>query len=117
MGRNFKSLLLLGVISTMMLFSYADRGIRSKSKRSVQLEIGSNISFNNSFNCDLTSGMKYKSIILPEHSINKNLIAGSILKTYQKGNTYYIIKNNSKLIVPELAQGYSGLKLIFKSTH
>jgi hypothetical protein len=101
----------------MMLFSYADRGIRSKSKRSVQLKIGSNISFNNnSFNCELTSGMKYNSIILPEHSINKNLISGFTLKSYQKGNTFYIIKNNSKLIVPELAQGYSGFKLIFKST-
>jgi hypothetical protein len=111
------SFLLAAGLTTMLFYSFADRGLRSKSKRNINFEIGSNISFKNTINCDLTSGMKYKSILLPDASFSNNTISGFTLKAYQKGNTFYITKGSRKLIVPELTQGYSGMKLIFKSVN
>lgn len=108
------SFLLLAGLTTMLLYSYADRGLRNKSKRNINFEIGSNISFKNTINCDLTSGMKYKSILLPDVTSSNRTVSGFTLKAYQKGNTFYIIKGSQKIIVPELTQGYSGMKLIFK---
>ena len=108
------SFILAAGLTTMLFYSFADRGLRNKSKRNINFEIGSNISFKNSINCDLTSGMKYKSILLPDASVSNRTISGFTLKAYQKGNTFYILKGSQKLIVPELTQGYSGMKLIFK---
>ena len=107
--------LLAAGLTTMLFYSFADRGLKSKSKRNINFEIGTNISFKNTLNCDLTSGMKYKSVLLPEATFANHTISGYTLKAYQKGNTFYIMKGTQKLIVPELTQGYSGMKLIFKS--
>jgi hypothetical protein len=115
MRQIFKySFVIAAGLTCMLYYSYADRGLRNKSKRNINFEIGSNISFKNTINCDLTSGMKYKSILLPEVSASNHTISGFTLKAYQKGNTVYLIKGNQRLIFPELTQGYSGMKLIFK---
>jgi hypothetical protein len=37
------------------------------------------------------------------------------LVTYQKGNTVYIIPQKQVYTVPEMKQGYTGLKLIIKT--
>lgn len=41
-------------------------------------------------------------------------IQGSSMKLYQKGNTIYLIPNQQKIIIPEIKQGYTGMKLILK---
>ena len=37
------------------------------------------------------------------------------LITYQKGNTTYIIPYKQKVALPEIKQGYTGIKLIIRS--
>lgn len=36
-------------------------------------------------------------------------------KTYQKGNTIYILPAPQKILTTEVKQGYTGMKLIIKS--
>jgi hypothetical protein len=44
-----------------------------------------------------------------------NSIFVNTLSTYQKGNTIYLVPNKQKIIIPEIKQGYTGMRLIIKS--
>jgi hypothetical protein len=37
------------------------------------------------------------------------------LLTYQKGNTVYIIPHKQVIAVPEMKQGYTGMKIIIRT--
>jgi|JI10StandDraft_1071094.scaffolds.fasta_scaffold12585_8 hypothetical protein len=115
MSQFTKSILLLGILAGNMLYSFADRGLRKKSKNRVTLNIATNNSFKKSLSFNLKTGLKYKGMLFTgTQRENTSLVANSLL-TYQKGNTVYIVPNKQKIVVPEIKQGYTGMKLIIKS--
>jgi hypothetical protein len=102
------------MLSTAALFSFADRGVRKKSKTSIILNIASNNTFKNTLAFNLKTGLKYNTTLLNSSRIgNSNLLTKSIY-SYQKGNTYYVVSRPQKSIVADYKQGYTGFKLIIK---
>ena len=115
MSQFIKSTLLLGILAGNMLYSFADRGMKKKSKNRVTLNIATNNNFKSSLSLNLKTGMKYKGMLFAgTQKQNSSLVATNLI-TYQKGNTIYIVPNKQKVIVPEVKQGYTGMKLIIKS--
>ncbi len=110
-----KSMLILVLLSTSMVYSFADRGMRKKSKNRVTLNISTNNTFKNNLSFNLKTGLKYKGNLFAGVQQENNTLIATNLLTYQKGNTVYIIPNKQKIIVPEIKQGYTGMKLIIKS--
>ena len=113
MSKIAKKILLLGILTGTMLVSFADRGIGKKSKNKVLLNINTTNSFKNSISFNLKAGLKYKGSLLSNSQ--NNLQGATELITYQKGNSIYIVPYKQKIIVPEIKQGYTGLKLIIKT--
>jgi len=114
MSKTAKKILLLGILTGTMLVSFADRGIGKKSKK-VILNVNTNNSFKNSISFNLKAGLKYKGSLLSNiQQQNKSLISTELV-TYQKGNSIFIVPYKQKIIVPEVRQGYTGLKLIIKT--
>ena len=115
MSKIAKKILLLSILTGTMLVSFADRGIGKKSKTKVILNINTTNSLKNSISFNLKGGLKYKGSLLSNvQQQNKSLISTELV-TYQKGNSIYIIPYKQKIIVPEVRQGYTGLKLIIKT--
>lgn len=114
--RHFvKSIFVLGVILLNTLsYSFADRGVRSKSRKNITLNISTELSFNNSLDVNLKSGMKYRGLAFAETASSCCYVQGMAIKSYQKGNTIYLVPSTQKMIVPEINQGYTGMKLIIK---
>lgn len=110
-----KKILLLGILTGTMLVSFADRGIGKKSKSKVLLNISTNNAFKNSISFNIKAGLKYKGSLLSKSQHQNNSSIFTELVTYQKGNSIYIIPYKQKMIVPEIKQGYTGLKLIIKT--
>lgn len=111
-----KSILILALILGSMMHSFADRGVRKKSKNKVVLNISSNTtSFRNSLSYNLKNGLKYNGFILNEPKPLTSFISLNGVNSYQKGNTIYLSPYKQKIIVPELKQGYTGMRLIIKS--
>lgn len=113
MTKTAKILLLLTMMNGVMLTSWADRGGVGKKKAKVSLNLvnvttSSNLSLNNK------TGLKYRGSLLSGATGNKNTVVYNTLVTYQKGNTIYIIPNKQKVVVSEMKQGYTGMKLILK---
>lgn len=98
-----------------MLFSYADRGINKKVKNKVKLNISTNNNFKKALSLNLKTGLKYKGSLIAAPDNNNISAISNKLVTYQKGNTIYIIPYKQKIIVSEIKQGYTGMKLIIKS--
>ena len=98
-----------------MLFVFADRGFNKKGKAKITLNISTNYNFKKALSLNLKNGLKYKGslINIPTNSnfsgMSNNLV------TYQKGNTIYIIPSKQKIIVSEIKQGYTGMKLIINA--
>jgi hypothetical protein len=111
-----KSILVFALILGSMMHSFADRGVRRKSKSKVVLNISTNTaSFKNSLSYNLKNGLKYKGFILTEPKPITSFISLNGINSFQKGNTIYLTSYKQKIIVPELKQGYTGMKLIIKS--
>lgn len=109
-----KSILLFGILTGTVLFSFADRGIRKKSKARVMLNVPASHSFKSHFAENLNNGLKYKgSLLMTEKKAEQSIFSTNLI-TYQKGNTIYILPVKQKVLVPELNQGYTGMKLIIK---
>ncbi len=115
MNQVTKSMLILCILSGNMLISLADRGIGKKSKNKITLNIPTNNSFKNALTFNLKTGLKYKGSILKDVKTENHSLISTNLVTYQKGNTVYIIPYKQKIIVPEIKQGYTGVKLIIKT--
>jgi hypothetical protein len=115
MSKIAKKILLFGILTGTMLVSFADRGIGKKSKNKVILNINTNNSFKNSIAYNLKAGLKYKGSLLSNTQQQNNSLISTELVTYQKGNSIYIVPYKQKIIVPEIKQGYTGLKLIIKT--
>ncbi len=98
---------LLGVVSTV----FADRGIGKKTKYKAKINIVMPSTLRNSIGFNLKTGLSYKGTLLPN---NSGMFTNTSISTYQKGNTIYIIPYKHKIAVPEMRQGYTGVKLILK---
>lgn len=115
MKQSAKKILLSGLVLFSIMYTFADRGLRRKSKNHVTLNINTNTNFNNDLAYNLKTGLKYKGYLLNETKTHSTFISSNFITAYQKGNTYYIVPSKMKMITPELKQGYTGLKLILKS--
>lgn len=108
------------VMVTMLLslgnVTFADRGAGKKTKLKTLLNINTNagISLKNSFALNVKLGLVYKGSISPSAK-GTGFMQNNSLITYQKGNTTYIIPYKQKVAMPEIKQGYSGIKLIIRS--
>ncbi len=110
-----KIILVVVMLSGITYSALADRGIGKKSKAKVELNITTTNSLRNSISLNLKSGLKYTGSILVNQQPVGNSIFSNTLLTYQKGNTVYIIPHKQVIAVPEMAQGYTGMKIIIRS--
>ena len=115
MKKISKILLIVGVLVSIAFSSMADRGIGRKSKNRVLLNIATASSLKNSISFNLKLGLKYTGSLLMQHENTARYMISNTLVTYQKGNTVYIVPFKQKIAVPEIRQGYTGLKLILRS--
>ena len=114
MSKTAKIILFLGILTGTMLTSFADRGVGRKSKNKITLNINTNNNFKNAISFNLKAGLKYKgSLVAGVQKDNSSYITSNLV-TYQKGNTIYILPYKQKMIMPEIRQGYAGMKLIIK---
>jgi hypothetical protein len=112
MVRISKILLTLLVLLSTSLSAWADRGIGKKSKaRAFTLNIATPSTLRSSVSLNLKSGLVYKGSTLGSATGSS---ARSII-SYQKGNNVYVLPYKQKIAVPEVTQGYAGLKLIIRS--
>lgn len=115
MTRSAKTILLLTFILGNILNGFADRGVRKRAKNKVVLNVTNTTSFRNSLSFNLKTGLKYKGFLLTEPKPLTSYVSLNGINTYQKGNTIYLSPYKQKVLVPELRQGYTGMKLILKS--
>jgi hypothetical protein len=107
-------------IITMLLsmgnFTFADRGIGKKAKGKTLLNInttvGTSLKTNIALNVKL--GLAYKGSFTSNNK-STSLMQNSSFITYQKGNTTYIVPYKHRVTIPEVKQGYTGIKLIIRS--
>ena len=113
--RKAKIILIVLMLSGIGFSAMADKGIGKKNKSKVTLNINTGNSLRNSISVNLKSGLKYTGSLLVNQQINGNSYLSNTLLTYQKGNTVYIIPHKQIIAVPEMKQGYTGMKLIIKT--
>ncbi|MBS1496519.1 MAG: hypothetical protein JSU03_02530 [Bacteroidetes bacterium] len=115
MSKLTKILLLSGIFTGLVLAGFADRGIGKKSKYKISLNIKTTGSFSNNLSFNLKSGLTYKGSLLNNNlETQQSFIINNSFSTYQKGNTVYIVPFKQKILVPEVQQGYTGMKLIIR---
>jgi hypothetical protein len=117
MKLSAKTISILCLVLCSAVYSFADRGLRKKSKNKVVLNISTNTNFKNDLSNNLKSGLRHKGIQLNESQLDGKLFFTSNILSYKKGNTIYLIPNKQKIIIPEISQGYTGMKLIIKSNN
>ncbi len=117
MKRFTKIVLLAFLLNGLMLTSFADRGVSKKARTKVTLNINtSKSSFNNNLSFNLKTGLKYKgSLLAGTTKTSATTTIQNTVVTYQKGNSIYVIPYKQKVIVPEMRQGYTGMKLIIRT--
>lgn len=108
-----KSLLMAAVLFGAVTTVFADRGIGKKNKSKVKINITMPSTLRSSIGFNLKTGLMYKGSLLTTK--NSILYNSTSITTYQKGNTIYIVPIKHKIAVPEMRQGYTGVKLIIKS--
>jgi hypothetical protein len=111
-----KILLFFAVLAGTAYSALADKGIGKKTKNKVALNITTTSAgtLKQSVTLNLKTGLKYTGSLLVNQQPVGNSISTSSLLTYQKGNTVYIIPQKHFIAVPEISQGYTGMKLIIR---
>lgn len=109
-----KIILVVVMLCGITFSALADKGIGKKSKAKATLNIATTNSLRNSISLNLKSGLKYTGSLLVNQQSNGSSVLTNTLVTYQKGNTVYIIPHKQVIAVPEMRQGYTGMKLIIK---
>lgn len=113
--KKAKKILIVLVFSSIGFSALADKGIGKKNKARVNLNINAGNSLRNSISVNLKTGLKYTGSLLSNQQVNGTTYLTNALLTYQKGNTVYIIPHKQIIAVPEMKQGYTGMKLIIKT--
>jgi hypothetical protein len=114
MLKKAKMILVILMLSGIGFSAMADKGI-GKKKAKVTLNINAGNSLRNSIALNLKTGLKYTGSLLVNQQVNGTSYLNNTLLTYQKGNTVYIIPHKQVFAVPEMKQGYTGVKLIIKT--
>lgn len=112
--KTSKMILILVMLGSIAFSALADKGIGKKSKAKVDLNITTTNSLRNSISLNLKTGLKYTGSLLINQEVDGKSLINNTLLTYQKGNTVYIIPHKQIIAVPEVSQGYNGMKLIIK---
>ena len=115
MIKKAKLILIVLVLSGIGFSAMADKGIGKKNKAKVTLNINAGNSLRNSIGLNLKTGLKYTGSLLANQQVNGTSYLNNTLLTYQKGNTVYIIPHKQVFAVPDMKQGYTGVKLIIKT--
>lgn len=115
MFKTAKMILMISMLSGIGFSAMADKGIGKKSKAKVTLNINTGNSLRNSISLNFKTGLKYTGSLLVNQQLNGKSYLNNTLLTYQKGNTVYIIPHKQIIAVPDVKQGYTGMKLIIKS--
>jgi hypothetical protein len=115
MLKKAKMVLIILMLSGIGFSAMADKGIGKKNKTKISLNINSGNSIRKSISLNLKTGLKYTGSLMANQQVNGTSYLNSTLLTYQKGNTVYIIPQKQVYTVPEMKQGYTGLKLIIKT--
>jgi hypothetical protein len=112
-----KRLLVFAIIIGTVNVAFADKGVKRKARNRTKINITAPVSLKNlmELNLNLKSGLTYKGSLLPSTQPIEPSIMNTSILTYQKGNTTYIIPYKHKMILPDVQQGYTGLKLIIRS--
>ena len=113
--KKAKILLVVITLSSVAFSALADKGIGRKNKTKVTLNINTSNSLRNSISLNLKSGLKYTGSLSVNQQVDGKTLLNTTLLTYQKGNTVYIIRHKQIIAVPEMKQGYTGMKLIIKT--
>ena len=109
-----KKLLTIALLFGIAQVAMADRGVGKKKNKTV-LNIYTPSTLRNSIAFNLKSGLSYKGSLLSSTQTVGNSIMANSLITYQKGNVTYVIPYKHKIVMPEITQGYTGMKLIIHS--
>jgi len=115
MKLRLKHIFIASTLTLCIFYGFAERGLKRKAKNRVQLNVTTETSFVRSIPLNLKNGMKLKGDMLICQSGTSSYSAHQVIRTYQKGNTVYILPLNQKILVPELQQGYTGMKLTLRS--
>lgn len=109
-----QKLLTIALLFSIAQVAMADRGIGKKNKNKTILNITTPSTLRNSIGFNLRSGLSYKgSLLFSTKTVGYSIMANSLI-TYQKGNITYIIPYKHKIAVPEIKQGYTGMKIIIR---
>ncbi len=114
---NLKISIIVALLVGLAGVSFADRGAGKKNKLKTNLNISSNTnySFKAALSANFKTGLTYKgSLLTPVKTMNGSTVFTNSLMTFQKGNTTYIIPFKQKTFVPDMGQGYTGVKLILR---
>lgn len=114
MRKVTKIILLFSILNGIMLSTFADRGVGRKVKNKISLNIKTTGSFSNNLAFNLKTGLIYKGSLVSNGSGTNSSFLYNTYLTYQKGNTIYIVPFKQKILVPEIHQGYTGMKLIIR---
>jgi hypothetical protein len=109
-----KKLLTIALLFGIAQVAMADRGVGKKKNKTI-LNIYTPSTLRNSIAFNLKSGLSYKGSLLSSTQTVGNSIMANSLITYQKGNVTYVIPYKHKIVIPEITQGYTGMKLIIHS--
>ncbi len=115
MIKKAKMILVILMLSGIGFSAMADKGIGKKSKAKVTLNINSGNNLRNSISLNLKTGLKYTGSLLVNQEVAGTSYLSNSLLTYQKGNTVYIIPQKQIIAMPDMKQGYTGMKLIIKT--
>ncbi len=109
-----KKILAALVLICFVVEASADRGVGRKNKSKATLNITAPTTIKNSIAFNLKTGLTYKGSLLSTQSTVGNTLMNSSLITYQKGNITYIIPYKTKITMPDIQAGYTGMKIIIR---
>ncbi len=109
-----KKLLTIALLFGIVNVAVADRGVAKKNKNKTTFNIATPSTLRNSIGFNLKSGLTYKGSLLSSTKTVGNSIVANSLVTYQKGNITYIIPYQHKIVMPEVKEGYTGMKIIIR---
>lgn len=107
MKKIAKNGLMVSLLCGVVLFSFADRGVRKKAKSKQQVVL--NVSPSEALKKKIHE-MKAGDVTFCDDESNPRVI-----KSFQKGNTIYLLPTPQKIFTTEVKQGYTGLKIVIKS--
>jgi hypothetical protein len=113
--KGFKKILVIILLFSVAQVALAVRGAgkRNRSKSILNI-VATNTSLRNSIALNLRTGLNYKGSLLFNTKTATNSVLATTLVSYQKGNITYVIPYSKKIIMPEMHQGYTGMKVILR---